>query len=119
MSDQNTAKTSLLPIEGFPQFLQEFVTTCFDTYGTPRDYWAGAVLVVTALGIGDKLELKNKYEDVPIIWLCNIGDVALGKTEPLKVCLRYFEKKDSEEIQAHNDAIAAKERRRPDTQPAG
>ncbi len=112
MSETTSATTSLLPIQGFPQFLQEFVTTCSDTYGTPRDYWAGAVLVATALGIGDKLELKGKYADVLIIWLCNIGDVALGKTEPLKVCLRYFEKKDSEEIQAYNDAIAAKERER-------
>ncbi len=112
MSDQNTTKTPLLPIDGLPPFLQDFVTTCSDTYGTPRDYWAGAVLVATALGIGDKLELKDKYSDVPIIWLCNIGDVSIGKTEPLKVCLRYFEKKDSEEIEAYNDAIAAKERER-------
>lgn len=104
---ENTSSTPtpLLPIDGFPPLIQEFITTCTDVYGTPRDYWAGAVLVATALGIGDKLELKDKYINVPIIWLCNVGDVSIGKTEPLKVCLKYFEKADNESIKTYNQAM--------------
>lgn len=106
----SSTSTPLLPIEGFPPLIQDFITTCADVYGTPRDYWAAGVLVSTALGIGDKLELMDKYSDVSIIWLCNVGDVSIGKTEPLKVCLRYFEKKDSEAIQDYNLALAVYEK---------
>jgi hypothetical protein len=109
MSEINNISSTLLPIEDFPPFLQEFITTCSETYGTPRDYWAGAVLVATALGIGDKIELVDKYVDVPIIWLCNVGDVAIGKTEPLKICLEYFQKKDSASIKVFNEAQEALE----------
>ena len=106
-SSESTSSTStpLLPIEGFPPLIQDFITTCADVYGTPRDYWAAGVLVSTALGIGDKIVLADKYEDVPIIWLCNIGDVSIGKTEPLSVCLKYFEKADNDSIKAYNLAI--------------
>jgi len=112
MSNTQSSTPLLLPIEGFPPFIQEYITTCTIVYGTPRDYWSGAVLVATALGIGDKLELKDKYSDVPIIWLCNVGDVSIGKTEPLKVCLRYFENKDSEAIHQYNEAMALIDRAR-------
>ncbi len=108
-SSENTSSTptTLLPIDGFPPLIQEFIETCTDVYGTPRDYWAAGVLVSTALGIGDKIVLADKYENVPIIWLCNIGDVSIGKTEPLKVCLKHFEKADNESIQTYNQEIEA------------
>lgn len=112
MKTEEHEMTPLLPIEGFPPFIREYITTCTEVYGTPRDYWSGAVLVATALGIGDKLELQDKYNNVPIIWLCNVGDVSIGKTEPLKVCLKYFEKKDSQAIEAYNEAMALIERAR-------
>lgn len=84
-----------LPIDGFPSFIQDFILTCTDVYESPWDFWSGGVITSTALAIGDKIELVTKYEDVPILWTCMVGDVSSGKTTPLKVCMKYFEDKDS------------------------
>ena len=106
----------LLPIDGFPPPVQEFIQTCADTYNTPRDYWAGAVLASTALAIGDKIQLVGKFTDVPIIWLCNVGDVSIGKTEPLKQCLKYFEDKDDESIRRYREEIELYERKQQESE---
>ena len=90
-----------IPIDGFPDFIKNFISTCSDTYQTNKDYWAGSVLIATALAIGDKIELVTKYNNVPILWLCLVGEVSSGKTEPLKLCLDYFQKIDSENIEEY------------------
>ena len=88
-------KMDLLPIDGMPKFIIEFITTCSDIYRTPRDYWAGSVLMATALGIGNKIELITKYQNVPILWMNLIGDVSSGKTEAQDFCIKPFERMDS------------------------
>jgi len=88
-------KIDLLPIDGMPEFIREFITTCSDVYRTPRDYWAGSAIMATALGIGDKIELITKYKNVPILWMNLIGDVSSGKTEAQDFCIKPFEKMDS------------------------
>jgi hypothetical protein len=87
-------KIGLLPIDGMPPFIQEYITTCSEIFNTPRDYWAGAVIMATALGIGDKIQLVTKYENVPILWMNMIGNVSNGKTEPQRQCIEPFEKLD-------------------------
>jgi hypothetical protein len=62
----------------------------------PRDYIAASVLFSTALAIGNKFDLKDKYENIPLLWLAIVGNVSSGKTEPLKTCLSYFINKDKE-----------------------
>ncbi|MDB9882857.1 DUF3987 domain-containing protein [Bacteroidia bacterium] len=88
--------TPLLPIDGFPAYLQSFINEYVDVYNIPRDYIAASVLFSTAFAIGTKIELKDKYDNIPLLWLNIIGNVSSGKTEPLKVCLSYFHKKDKE-----------------------
>jgi hypothetical protein len=90
--------TPLLPIDGMPEFIQHFINTMHEIYTTPRDYWAGAAIMATALAIGDKMELKTKYKNNPILWGMFVGDVSNGKTEPLNLCLKYFQKIDAESI---------------------
>jgi hypothetical protein len=85
----------LLPITGFPIQIQNLINKCVDVYRTPRDYWAGAVIAATALGIGDKLELKTKYSNIPIFWICIVGDVSSGKTEAQKLIMKPFEDIDN------------------------
>lgn len=89
------AEIPLLPIEGFPKAIKEYLAACVDVYGTHRDFWAGALIAATALAIGDKLELKTKYENVPVLWFCLVGDVSSGKTEPIKQMLQPFKNLDS------------------------
>jgi hypothetical protein len=98
--------TPLLPIEGMPDFIQHFISQMEGIYRTPRDYWAGAVIIATALAIGDKMELSTKYKNNPILWGMFIGDVSNGKTEPLDACLRYFRKFDAKSINQHHLSLA-------------
>ncbi|MBV6484259.1 MAG: hypothetical protein KFKLKKLM_00753 [Flavobacteriales bacterium] len=86
--------TPLLPINGFPEYLQGFINEYVDVYNVPRDYIAASVIFSTALAIGNKLELETKYDNIPILWLAIVGNVSSGKTEPLKTCLSYFTNKD-------------------------
>ena len=92
---KEVAKIELLPIEGMPRFIREYITTCSETFNTPRDFWAGAAIMATALGIGDKIQLVNRYNNVPILWMNCIGDVSSGKTEAMDFSLKPFEEMDS------------------------
>lgn len=87
--------TPLLPIDGMPDLIQDFIKKMEGIYRTPRDYWAGSVIMATALAIGDKMELQTKYKNNPVFWGVFIGDVSNGKTEPLDLCLRYFHQIDT------------------------
>lgn len=87
-----------LPIGKMPPFIQEFINVYADTYCTPRDYWAGAAIMATALGIGDKIQLNTKFKNVPILWMNIIGDVSSGKTEAQDLCIKPFEEMDSRAI---------------------
>jgi len=89
-----TLPTPLFPVESFPAAVQEIITSCATTYGTPRDYWAGAALIASALAIGNKLELVTNYRNLPVLWLVLLGDVSSGKSNPIDFCLDYFKKLD-------------------------
>jgi hypothetical protein len=99
-----------LPIEGFPAEIQEMITTCAETYGTPRDYWAGAALIASALGIGNKLQLMTNYPNVPVLWMVLLGDVSSGKSHPVDFCLNYFKELDSRSIMKYNEDLDAYEK---------
>jgi hypothetical protein len=100
-----TPSTPLFPIEGFPSDVQEMITSCATTYGTPRDYWAGAVLIASALAIGNKLELVTNYKNIPVLWLVLLGDVSSGKSNPLDFCLDYFKKLDCRSFEEYEEDL--------------
>ena len=101
-----TAPMPLLPIDGFPPALQEIIENCTTTYCIPRDYWAGSILLASALGIGTRLELVNNHRNFPILWLVLIGDVSTGKTVPINFCLDFFKKLDSRSIKKYDEEMA-------------
>ena len=109
-SNEEVSATPLLPIEGFPAELQEMISTCSATYGTPRDYWAGAVLIASALGMGNKLKLVTNYPNVPVLWIVLLGDVSSGKSYPLDFCLNYFKELDSRSIMKYKEDLDEYER---------
>lgn len=100
-----TPLTPLFPVEGFPTDVQKIITSCATTFGTPRDYWAGAVLIASALAIGNKLQLVTNYRNIPVLWLVLLGDVSSGKSNPLDFCLDYFKKLDSSSFEEYEEAI--------------
>jgi len=93
--EKEQISTPLLPIDGLPEYLQNFISEYVNVYNIPRDYIAASVLFSTALAIGDKFELQGKYKNVPVFWLSIIGDVSTGKTDPLRRCLDFFNMRDS------------------------
>jgi hypothetical protein len=95
-----------LPINLFPQPLQEMIEACAKTYCIPPDYWAGAVLAATALGIGTRLQLVNNYRNYPVIWMVLVGDVSTGKTMPMDFCLNFFKKLDNQSIKKYEEEMA-------------
>jgi hypothetical protein len=99
-------ETPLLPIEGMPDFIQDFINNYQNVYNLPRDYIAGGVLISTALGIGDKLELRGRYTNIPVIWMSIIGNVSSGKTDPLNRCLSFFNRKDTLSFQSYLKEMA-------------
>lgn len=82
-------------INGFPEYLQSFINEYTDVYNVPSDYIKGSVIFSTALAIGNKMELKTKYDNIPLLWMAIVGNVSSGKTDPLKTCLSYFNERDS------------------------
>jgi hypothetical protein len=100
--EQEEEPTPVFPIDGLPSMIQKFINACADTYRTPRDFWAGSVLIAIALAIGNRLRLEDKYSNVPIIWLAIVGDVSTGKTEPLNLCLNWFKQHDNKSIENYN-----------------
>jgi len=96
IKEKKKAPTPLLPIGGFPEYLQGLINEYVDVYNVPRDYIAASVLFSTAFAIGNRIELNDKYDNIPLLWMNIIGNVSSGKTEPLKMCLSYFNKKDKE-----------------------
>lgn len=87
--------TPLFPINGFPEFLQNYINEYVKVYNVPRDYIAASVFFSTALAIGNKLQLQSKYKNVPVFWMAIVGNVSTGKTEPLNNALSYFTLKDT------------------------
>lgn len=94
--------TSLIPIESFPDFIIDFINEYTEVYKVSRDYIAASVIFSTAFAIGDKIELKGKYDNIPLLWLAIVGNVSSGKTDPLKTCLSYFTKEDNVSFKEYN-----------------
>jgi len=96
----------LLPIDGFPKHLQKFINEYVETYNIPRDYIAASVLFASAFAIGTRMELKGKYDNIPLLWMSIVGNVSSGKTEPLKTCMGYFINRDKEAYQEYKSNLS-------------
>ena len=99
---EDTKKTSIIPIESLPEYIQSFINEYTEVYRVPRDYITASVIFSTALAIGNKMELKGKYDNIPLLWLALVGNVSSGKTDPLKQCLSYFTQADSNSFNDYN-----------------
>ena len=99
---EETKKTSIIPIESLPEYIQSFINEYTEVYRVPRDYITASVILSTALAIGNKMELKGKYDNIPLLWLALVGNVSSGKTDPLKQCLSYFTQADSNSFNDYN-----------------
>jgi Protein of unknown function (DUF3987)/BT4734-like, N-terminal domain/Primase C terminal 1 (PriCT-1) len=97
--------TPLLPIEGLPEFLQNLIIECSDTYGTHRDFWAGAIISATCLALGKNIKIKNKYTNGAVLWIALIAPTGSGKTEPLKFAFSPFHRMDAKSFADFDKAM--------------
>ncbi len=96
--EEKKVVTPLLPIDGLPDFLQNLITNCTEVYGTHRDFWVGAFLAATAIGIGQTQQLMGKYTNASVLWLALSAPSGVGKTEPLTFAFKPFHLLDLESI---------------------
>jgi len=79
-------KTSLFPIEAFPERIQNIVNCFFETYQLPVDYHCTAILVAASTAIGNAYCAKYKSREVyPCnLFTCIIGPPGIGKTPAMR-----------------------------------
>ncbi len=76
----------LLPISGFPLFIQDLITNCVEVYGIHRDFFSGAFLSAACIAIGDTCELDSfEYKNNVNIWISIISASGNGKSTPKKI----------------------------------
>lgn len=100
---RNDIDIQYLPIDGLPDLLQNFIQEYTKAYSIPQDYISGSVLFACALALGNKLELIDKYDNVPILWFTLVGDPSTGKTNPLKTALGYFLESDKASFKKYGE----------------
>lgn len=100
---ENLPPTPPFPIDGFPEFIQNFINTCHEVFQTPLDFWAGAAIATIAFALGNKFELVGKYRNFPIFWLNLVGVVSSGKSEAMRLCLEPFKMYDDKLMEQFKD----------------
>ena len=86
--------TPLMPIDGFPEFMQHLINECKRIYGTHRDLWAAAFFAATSSAIGQSVMLKTQYENTSLFWLAVVGASGVGKSEPFRFAFKLLHDKD-------------------------
>jgi hypothetical protein len=83
------------PVEVLPGFIRDLVIECHTVYGTPVDFWAGAILTAISTAIGNSVILNDgKYFNNTSLWFAFVGPTGIGKTEPLSFALNPFHQLD-------------------------
>lgn len=87
-------QTPLMPIDGFPEFIQQLIIECTRIYGTHRDLWAAAFFAATSTALGQSVMLNTQYDNTPLFWLSVVGASGVGKSEPFKVAFKRLHELD-------------------------
>lgn len=79
-------KSSLFPLEAFPERIQAIVNCFFETYQLPIDYHCTAILVAASTAIGNAYCARYKSREIyPCnLFTCIVGPPGIGKTPAMK-----------------------------------
>jgi hypothetical protein len=84
--EQVETVAGLLPIDGFPLFVQKLIVNSVEVYGIHRDFFAGAFLAAVSVAIGDTCELDAmEYRNSTNLWIAIISPSGQGKSTPKKI----------------------------------
>lgn len=94
--------TPPMPIDGFPDFIQQLIKECSSIYGTHQDLWTAAFFAATSSAIGQSVILKTKYENAVLSWLAVVGPSGVGKSEPLDFAFKPVHEIDFRAFEDYN-----------------
>lgn len=96
------------PLNAFPKCLQEYIRTARETLNFPEPYTASAMLLATAVAIGNTrvLRVKEGWFIKPILFLALVGEAGTNKSHPISFVLRPLDRINNEHIEAYNKALA-------------
>jgi hypothetical protein len=92
-----------MPIDLWPESIQQTIKHCSDVYQSHPDFWAASVIAAVSLAIGDKVQLNDgRYKNYATFWIVFVGNVSCGKSQPLKIALRPFREVDKKALNNFN-----------------
>ena len=105
-TEQAAEETPLMPIDGFPDFIQRLIIECTRVYGTHRDLWAAAFFAATSVALGQSVMLKTKYENTSLFWMAVVGGSGVGKSEPFKIAFKILNEIDHKLFENYKKEVA-------------
>ena len=97
--------TPLMPIDGFPEFIQQLIIECTRIYGTHRDLWTAAFFAATSTALGQSVMLKTQYENTALLWLAVVGASGVGKSEPFRFAFKLLHDRDYFAFEQHKKDV--------------
>lgn len=84
------AKNIDVPIDVFPQAIQDFIFNYYNYYQYPIEYYFGSVLTVAGTVIGNAFTAKYQegWEGVGMLWMNLVGGSSVGKSQAQKHCIK-------------------------------
>jgi len=91
------------PLEIFPKDLADYIRVCNSTMGSSVDYMGCSLLWMTAVIIGNSLELKvtSKFKANCNIWIALVGKQGVGKTPSVNNIISPLKKVNLREIKRY------------------
>lgn len=79
---------SKFPTSIFPMKIQRIIKEVHECQNFPIDYVGASMLVAIALGIGNThlAQLKNGWQESPILYMAFVGRTGTNKSHPLSLC---------------------------------
>lgn len=112
----------MLPIDGLPFSVREYITELCKVYHTPREFVTAAVLATAATAVGKRIRVEvGPYSNRPVLWFVLVARSGSNKSYPMKVVttpLRDIDKRLYEEyLQRLKKYYATPRGQRPDFEP--
>lgn len=97
-----------LPIDGMPEFVQQYIKEIVRVYHCPIEFPTVAVFSVIATAIGKRVKLTDrKYTNPLMLWFVNVAISGSNKTQPVKEVLRPLREINRENYQVYEVEYAA------------
>lgn len=96
----------IFPFDALPEWLQDVVSECAQSYGTPPEVWAMAFLSGISAAAGKRFKLINRnYANYPQIWLMVVGASGTGKSDPFRIAFEPLKQCDDDAYLVYRESV--------------